>query len=847
MRLLTATLTLAGCLQAACAAKTNSHKTVSTITNPSSSPSSHSTSHTVSSSILTSFPPAPTPSSNVSTAHPASLVNLFIGTTNGGHSFPGATLPHGMAKVGMDTNSPGNHAGYDANPIFNVTGFSQLHDDGTGGSVPLSLFKVFPFVFCGTNDTFEECPTSLDGRTVPRKILSDGSPDDFAEPGYFASNLSNGIRVELTATRRTALHRYTFPAGTVHPRLMVDITNDGQQSSTDPVMLLNGTSARITGGASFAASFGPGRYRAFTCVDFKGDGFDLGTPTQSGSWLGNSGIQQTVNLQQLYFGFREQLGALLTFKPRAKKSPTTILVRIGVSFISSDQACTNAESEIPTFDFTSVQQSAFDTWDELLGRVKVQTEGVEPDIVQLFYSSVYRTHISPADYTDENPRWNSTEPYYDSFYCNWDTFRTLFPFMALHDPTNYARIVRGMINIQQHEGWLPECRGATAQHFIQGGSNGDPILSEFFVKYQNNLTALNVSATALYAALLADAEDQPPNWDLQGRQADAWKALGYIPSDVWEPSGTNTKQVSRALEYAFSDFGIAQVARGLGNAEDAAKYTARAGNFVNNWNPNVTVPGNASIKGMMQPRFLNGTFNFTDPRHCSVNDPLASTCFLNAVNTDGFYESSPIVYSQFVPHDTAALIELQGGRDAFINRLNFIFDQNYFDATDEPSQQIPFMYHYASRPGLSTQTSRRVLARFFNTSVNGLPGNDDSGAMGSYVAFYLAGLYPVPSTRQLLLSSPFFPQISFANPAFGHTTTIRAVNFKGNPKDGEGGTVFVKNVTIDGTPWKSNCFIEWDAFERGSTIELELTDDIGVSCGAGADALPPSVSTGGFD
>ncbi|GJE96620.1 glycoside hydrolase family 92 protein [Phanerochaete sordida] len=779
--------------------------------------------------------------------HPASLVNLFIGTTNGGHVFPGATLPHGMVKVGMDTDSPGNHAGYDADPIFNVTGFSQLHDDGTGGSIPLSLFKLFAFPFCGADDKFEECPTSVDDRKVLRKVLPNGSPDDFAEPGYFSTNLSTGLRVELTAMRRTAVHRYTFPKGTVNPRILVDITNDGQQSSTDPEMLLNGTTARVTGASSFAASFGPGRYRAFTCVDFKGDGFDLGAPKQSGAWLGNSGIQQSTNFQQLYFGFREQLGALFTFAPAPSAGPTTILARVGVSFISTDQACANAEAEVPAFDFDATRTAAFGAWDALLGRVQVDTKGVDKNMTELFYSSLYRTHISPADYTDENPKWKSTEPYFDSFYCNWDTYRTLYSLMALHDPEDFSRIVRGLLNIQQHEGWMPECRGATAMHFIQGGSNGDPIVAEFFVKYHEHLDVLNVSAPALYSALVADAEVQPPNWDLQGRQANIWKSLGYIPSDIWEPSGTNTKQVSRTLEYAFDDFAVSQVAKIMGNAADGTKYAQRAQNFVNTWNPNITVPGRTDIKGMMQPRFLNGTFNFTDPRHCSVNDPLQSTCFLNAVNTDGFYEGSPITYSQYVPQDTAKLIELQGGPQKFIDRLNFIFEDNYFDSTDEPSQQIPFMYHYANRPGLSTQASRQTIAQFFNTSVNGLPGNDDSGAMGSYVAFYLAGLYPLPATRQFLLSSPYFPSISFTNPILGNATTIRVTNFAGNPASGTGGQVFVKSVTIDGAPWHSNCFIDWDAFRAGSTIELEVTTDINVPCGKDASALPPSLSTGGYD
>ncbi|PCH36943.1 glycoside hydrolase family 92 protein [Wolfiporia cocos MD-104 SS10] len=781
---------------------------------------------------------ATTTTTSVSIPDPASWVNMFIGTTNGGHVFPGATLPHGMAKPGMDTDSPGDQAGYDADPIYNATGFSQLHDQGTGGGVSLSNFKLWAFAECPVDDSFAACPTSLESRKVLRNILPDGSPDDYAEPGYFASNLSTGIRVELTATRRTALHRYTFPANTANPRLLVDITNDGQMSNTIPVMTLNASTARVIGGADFQASFGPGRYRVYTCVDFLGDGYELGQPTEYGTWLGDSPIKYSVNIAQQYSGFGSQLGALFTFAPNPNGT-TSILARAGVSFISTEQACANAEAEIPDFEFDSVRAVARAEWNELLGRIQVGTEGVDNETISLFYSSLYRTHVVPADYTDENPLWNSTEPYYDSFYCNWDTFRALYALMSLHDPVDFSRIVRGMINIQQHEGWLPECRGATQKQWIQGGSNGDPILGEFLVKYYEQAEELNVSTSALYAALLADAEDQPPDWDLEGRQANIWKSLGYIPSDVWEPSGTNTKQVSRTIEYAFDDFAVAQVANILGKTEDAAKYYGRAGNFINVWNPNTTVPGAEYIVGMMQPRFANGTFNYTDPRHCSANDPTQSTCYLNAVNTDGFYESSPLVYSQFVPQDTAKLVELQGGPAAFIQRLDFLFDQHYFDETDEPSMQIPFMYHYANRPGLSTQRARMVINEYFNTSVSGIPGNDDSRAMGTWATFLLAGMYPVPATRQYLLSSPWFPQISFYNPIFNKTTTIIANGFTNNTS----GPIYVANVTVDGQPWNSTCYLEWDVFVSGSTVELQLTDDPTIGCGV----LPPSLSTGGFD
>ncbi|KJA21326.1 glycoside hydrolase family 92 protein [Hypholoma sublateritium FD-334 SS-4] len=741
---------------------------------------------------------------------PASLVNNFIGTTNGGHVFPGATLPHGMIKVGMDTDSPGNHAGYDADPVFNVTGFSQLHDDGTGGSIPLSNFKIFPFLECST---FEKCPTSIASRKILRNILPNGFPDDAASPGYFATNLSNAIRVELTSTRRTALHRYTFPAGTAAPRLLVDITDDGQMSSTDPEMTIDPTTARVVGGASFAGSFGPGRYNAFTCVDFKAEGYTLGAPTEYGVWLSNFPVRGSTNLLQTYYGFVSQMGALLTFSPAPAGGTTSILVRVGVSFISSAQACANAEEEIPDFDFEGVHAANRAQWNDVLSRIQVDSAGVDSTTVTLFYSSLYRTHISPADYTGENPKWNSTEPYFDSLYCNWDTYRTLYPLMSLHDPVTFSRIVR----------------------------DGDPILGEFFVKFQQQAQALNVSSTDLYNALLADAEIQSPNWNLQGRQANLWKQLGYIPQDMFDAGGANTKQVSRTLEHSFNDFAISQVAKALGKTADAKKYLKRAGNFFNVWNPNITVPGSPNIVGMMQPRFANGTFNFTDPRHCSVHDPAMATCFLNAADRDGFYEGSPLVY---VPQDTAKLIELQGGVESFITRLDFLFSQDYFDVTDEPSQQIPFMYHYANRPGLSTQRSRQVIAQSFNTSTNGLPGND--GAMGSYVAWYLLGMYPLPATNQVLLSSPYFPQVSFFNPLLNVTTTIVAKGFSGNPPDGTGGNVFVKSVTVDGKTYKSNCYLDWDVFTSGALIELTLSTDITNTCGAGTVALPPSISTGGY-
>jgi len=315
--------------------------------------------------------------------------------------------------------------------------------------------------------------------------------------------------------------------------------------------------------------------------------------------------------------------------------------------------------------------------------------------------------------------------------------------------------------------------------------------------------------------------------------------------------GTNTRQVSRTLEYSFDDFAISQVAQLLGKLDDTHKYQNRSRGFELVWNPETPlfqqnenkedrmVDG---IKGFMQPRYKNGTFGNTDPRHCTVHDPTHSSCFLDAINKDGFYEGGPIVYSQYVPHDTAKLIDLQGGDEAFIRRLDYIFENGYFDSTNEPSQQIPYMYHYANRPGFTAERVRETIAASYNTSIYGLPGNDDSGAMGSYVAFNLLGLYPLPATKQFLISSPFFPRITIHNPVYDSLVTIIAHNFDGH----NGKNIFVKRIKINGYEWKSTCFVEWDVFTQPTTIDLELTDDRNVPCGRGNDALPPSLSMGGY-
>ncbi|ELU37727.1 glycoside hydrolase family 92 protein [Rhizoctonia solani AG-1 IA] len=361
-------------------------------------------------------------------------------------------------------------------------------------------------------------------------------------------------------------------------------------------------------------------------------------------------------------------------------------------------------------------------------------------------------------------------------------------------------------------------------------------------RWGSHSSELGVSNDDLYSALVTNAEKQPDNWNLQGRQTEVWKKYGMH-------CGCDEKQrrielwiyrlCSRRYLGAFwgkhqTGLSKCRVAKGLNKTEDHEKYAKRASNFLNSWDDTVSIDGHT---GFIQNRFQNGTFNFTDPRHCSIHDPLESTCYLNAINTDGFYESSTQSFSV-----------------QRLSPLNIRVYQGYFDVSNEPSQQMPFMYHYADQPHKSTKRSREVISKFYNLTDTGIPGNDDSemmwysGAMASYAAFYLIGLYPLPATRQILLSSPWFPSVNITNAFTNTTTTINAINFNGNGNS-SGDRVYVRNVTVNGQTWKSRCWLDWDVFEKGGVVDLvlgEYEDGSEDEDGAGCGDLPASLSTGGY-
>ncbi|KAI9924051.1 hypothetical protein ASPWEDRAFT_108183 [Aspergillus wentii DTO 134E9] len=766
--------------------------------------------------------------SSTNTTDILDLINPLIGSNNGGNVFAGASLPYGLAKPVADVDGQ-NTAGFSTDGS-NVTGFSSLHDAGSGGNPSLGNFPIFP-QYCPENE-IDNCHFSKDARKVHY-----ANDSVVARPGYFALSLETGIRAEMTATEHAALYRFTFPTATssngseLDPVMLIDLTDlwDSRQNAS---ISIDADTGRVKANGTFLPSFGAGSYMSYFCADFEGASI-----RDSGIWVNDRAGNERNDLfvTRGFNLFYIQAGGFVRFQ---RPENGTVNVRVGVSFLNGDKACENAKREIPgpVYDFDGIRTRAEDGWREKLKPVSVQTGGVDKDLQTSFWSGIYRTMLSPQDLTGENPLWESDEPYFDSFYCIWDSFRVQHPFLTIVDPQTQSRMVRSLLDTYKHEGWLPDCRMSLCKGWTQGGSNADVVLADAYVK---NLTGIDWDLA--YEAMVNDAENEPLEWSYQGRGGlQSWKNHHYIPYLDFDylGFGSNTRSISRTLEYSYNDYSLSIVGKGLGK-EDYTKYLARASNWRNLYKPDQTsfVTGNdTGFVGFFQPKYLNGTWGYQDPIACS--ELSGSWCSLTS-NPSETFESSVWEYQFFVPHDMASLIQLLGGPENFVSRLDFFHTSGLADIGNEPVFLTVFQYHYAGRPALSSRSAHSYIPSSFNDTTSGLPGNDDSGAMGGFTVFSMMGLFPNPGQNVYLITAPFFEAISITNPVTNKTATIRNVNFNKDYK-----RVFIQSAKLNGRDYKRN-WIGHEFFTEGMTLELTLGDEES-DWGMGEDALPPSLggSTG---
>ena len=320
-------------------------------------------------------------------------------------------------------------------------------------------------------DDYRQCNYTINDRATLR--VNDST---IAYPGYFAINITNGVRAEMTTTQHVALYRFTLPSavnasyktfryqyGGKHPHLdefnvtvpnspllLVDLT-DISMTRSDGGLQVYPSTGRIIGDGEYAPSFGQGRYRAYFCLDTSTGAAAL---RRSGTFWGEVADEEPKFIADTSPSADNPTGNVGGWLQFARPASGELLVRVGLSFMSVDQACQNAEAEVPDFDFDGVVEAAQDAWRDKLGAIQVDGAGVSDEQQMVFWSGLYRSLLSPQNYTGENPLWNSTEPYFDSFYCIWDSYRAQHPLITIVDPVAQAQMIRTMLDVYRFEGRL---------------------------------------------------------------------------------------------------------------------------------------------------------------------------------------------------------------------------------------------------------------------------------------------------------------------------------------------------------------------------------------------------------
>lgn len=649
-------------------------------------------------------------------------VDPRIGNEGLGRTFPGPCMPYGMAKPGPDAVTMPN-AGWAPIPEP-VKGFSQMHVSGTGGGQKYGNILIQPY---------------LDSKEIIQKRV-----DEKISLGYYVCTFENGIRTEITASERCAFYRLDF-GKKQKGKLLIDVaTFLGIDTIPDKREAQQYVDSYVTCDGKYAVS---------------------GWSTVRGGW--NNGGPYTV-----YFYLQSDVPLLYN---NVKESKTRLDVtflksianlKLGISHISIAQAKRN----IPTCGFDAQLKHLRETWNGKLRKIEIA--GTEKQ-KRMFYTGIYHTMLMPVDKSGENPHFSDT-PYYDDYYAIWDTYRTSMPLLTLIDEDKQRDMIHSLLNIYKHDGYMPDARSGNWNGRTQGGSNAEIVIADAFAK---GMEGINYELAL--QAMVKDAEVPPMDVDSDlpldsalreslaaekhGRGGlKEYNSLGYIPYGI-------DRAGNRTVEYSYDDWCIAQVAKGLHHPDLYEKYMKRSGNWRNLWRSDYEWQG---MRGFIMPRDAAGRWldsvpwgksKVYHPQIPYLPDTKVAPWYLPWWSTF-FYEALSAEYSLSIPHDVPGLIEACGGKDAFIKRLDTFFVNKHYNVANEPSFLTPYLYHWVGRPDLSVERINQIVHDNYDDTPNGLPGNDDSGAMSSWLVFNMMGIYPVAGQNLYLIGSPMIPSYTIHLP-----------------------------------------------------------------------------------
>jgi predicted alpha-1,2-mannosidase len=752
--------------------------------------------------------------SSAARAAPYDDADPFVGTGGEGHTYPGATVPFGMVQLSPDTDVrdfKGSFpwaAGY-RHSDSTILGFSHTHFSGTGHS---DLGDVLLVPTTGPLQLDPGPPDRPDAGYRSRFSHS----DEKASPGYYSVVLKDpGIKVELTATNRVGLHRYTFPASDsahVILDLVSSIYNYEGKVLWSGLRVENGTT--ITGWRQ-TRGWAADRHLYFA-IQFSKPFSSYGLVNEVDERY--KGFGKTGRVVENYpEASGRKLKAYFNFRTRAHE---VIQVKVALSSVGIDGALANLAAEAPGWDFDGARRAAREAWTRELGRVTVEGD---PKERRIFYSALYHSMLAPVTYMDVDGRYRGLDQAIHTakgwtnyhVFSLWDTFRAEHPLFTILQPARDADMIRSMLahRAQSVHHILPIWSFGSNETWCMIGYHAVPVIADALLK---GIRGFDVGEA--WAAMKASATYAPYGG------LGAYLKYGYVPVDLEQEAASKT------LEYAYDDWTIARVARVLGKTDDQRVFEKRAASFRAIFDPST---------GFMRARKTDGKFR-------EPFDPLY------AQYGSDYTEGNAWQYSWFVPHDVRALIELEGGPARFVARLDQLFSMTgtadkvkqvedisgligQYAHGNEPSQHIAYLYSYAGQPWRTQERIRQIMDTLFDDTPEGLSGNEDCGQMSAWYIFSALGFYPVaPGSLEYVVGVPRFRLATVKLPG-GKPFTVRAENLSRS-------NGYIQSATLDGRPY-DKAYVRHQDLMRGATLTFVMGPQPNKSWASAAGSAPYSMTT----
>ncbi|HVI46727.1 MAG TPA: GH92 family glycosyl hydrolase [Chitinophaga sp.] len=699
-------------------------------------------------------------------------VDPYIGSGGHGHVFVGASVPYGAVQAGPTNIVKGWDwcSGYHYSDSV-VIGFSQTHLSGTGIG---DLGDVLIMPYTGkirTQRGTQENPAAGYGSHYSHAR-------ETARPGYYSVHLDDhNVQVELTASERVAFHKYTFPKNQ-QANIIIDLKEGiGWDAPVETFI------------------------RQVDEYTLEGYRFSKGWSEDQRLWFA---IKSSVPVKQflVFEGDEQKDGKSLKAKAAKgviafDKSPGQVMLKVGISPVSSENALANIKAEIPGWDFKQVVNAANGKWDKELAKVNIETK--DEVARKVFYTALYHTMIAPALFNDHDGSYRGTDkkaypnPGFDNYsvFSLWDIYRSCAPLSTILHPEKVNSFVNSMIAIHKQQGKLPIWPLMGSETNCMVGYHAVPTIVDAYLK---GFTGFN--AEDAFAAMKASSTRD----DLGVKYV---KERGYIPADK------EYESVSKALEYAIDDWCIAAMAKKMGKQQDYEYYKKRAGYYKNYFDSTIR---------FVRPRMSDGSFK-------TPYDPF------NSIHEKGdFTEGNGWQYTWLVPQDVEGLVNLMGGDEAFTRKLDSLFtakgDMGAQASSDisgligmyahgnEPSHHVTYMYTFAGNQWKTAEKVRQVMKDFYFDQPEGLAGNEDCGAMSSWYVFSSLGFYPVnPANGVYVFGSPLFDKATLKLKD-GKTFTVQTID---NSKE----NIYIQRITLNGKPYTKS-FITHDDIMKGGTLVVKM-------------------------